>query len=132
MGPLTLGLRLGLFQLSLGILGVLILGLLNRLLIQDIQVPAVLAAVAVGGQQLMGFTRVWFGHRSDRIPISRLRRTPFIISTVAIALLFAVACQLMLRLANSMESSGGELNALLIGLLILAFIGIGTAGTWMS
>ena len=42
---------------------------------------------AVGGQQLMGFTRVWFGHRSDRIPISRLRRTPFIIiSTVAIAL----------------------------------------------
>ncbi|WP_115132874.1 MFS transporter [Synechococcus sp. N26] len=128
MGPLTLGLRLGLFQLSLGILGVLILGLLNRLLIQDIQVPAVLAAVAVGGQQLMGFTRVWFGHRSDRIPISRLRRTLFIISsTVAIALLFAVACQLMLRLANSMESSGGELNALLIGLLILAFIGIGIA-----
>jgi len=128
LGPLTLGLRLGLFQLSLGILGVLILGLLNRLLIQDIQVPAVLAAVAVGGQQLMGFTRVWFGHRSDRIPISRLRRTLFIISsTVAIALLFAVACQLMLRLANSMESSGGELNALLIGLLILAFIGIGIA-----
>ena len=42
-----LGLRLGLFQLSLGILGVLILGLLNRLLIQDIQVPAVLAALAL-------------------------------------------------------------------------------------
>ena len=48
--PLRLALQLGLFQLSLGILGVLILGLLNRLLIQDIQVPAVLAAVAVGGQ----------------------------------------------------------------------------------
>ena len=90
--PLRLAMQLGLFQLSLGILGVLILGLLNRLLIQDIQVPAVLAAVAVGGQQLMGFTRAWFGHRSDRIPISRLRRTPFIVSsTVAIALLFCVA-----------------------------------------
>ena len=37
--------QLGLFQLSLGILGVLILGLLNRLLIQDIQVPAVLAGL---------------------------------------------------------------------------------------
>ena len=48
--PLHLALQLGLFQLSLGILGVLILGLLNRLLIQDIQVPAVLAAVVVGGQ----------------------------------------------------------------------------------
>ncbi len=88
---------MGLFQLSLGILGVLILGLLNRLLIQDIQDTAVLASVAVGGQQLMGLTRAWFGHRSDRIPISRLRRTPFIISsTVAIALLFGVAYQPLL------------------------------------
>ena len=125
---LGLGLRLGLFQLSLGILGVLILGLLNRLLIQDIQLPAVLAALAVGGQQLMGFTRAWFGHRSDRIPPSRLRRTPFIvISSLAIALLFGVACQLVLRLATSMEASGGELNGLLIGLLILVFVAIGTA-----
>ena len=90
---------------------------MNRLLIQDIQVPAVLAAVVFGGQQLMGFTRAWFGHRSDRIPISRLRRTPFIISsTVAIALLFGVACQLVLRLATSIKVSGGELNALLMGL----------------
>ena len=32
--PLRLALQLGLFQLSLGILGVLILGLLNRLLIK--------------------------------------------------------------------------------------------------
>ena len=79
MGRIRLALRLGLFQLSLGILGVLILGLLNRLLIQDIQLPAVLAALAVGGQQLMGFTRAWFGHRFDRIPLSRLRRTPFIV-----------------------------------------------------
>lgn len=116
MGCIGLGLRLGLFHLSLGILGVLILGLLNRLLIQDIQVPVVLAAVAVGVQQMMGFTRAWFGHRSDRIPISRLRRTPFMISSaVAIALLFGVACQLVLRLATIMEASGGEMNALLMG-----------------
>jgi len=128
VGRIRLALRLGLFQLSLGILGVLILGLLNRLLIQDIQLPAVLAALAVGGQQLMGFTRAWFGHRSDRIPPSRLRRTPFIvISSLAIALLFGVACQLVLRLATSMESSGGDLDALLIGLLILVFVAIGTA-----
>ena len=51
MRPLRLAMQLGLFRLSLGILGVLILGLLNRLLIQDIQLPAVLAALAVGGQQ---------------------------------------------------------------------------------
>ena len=45
--PLRLALQLGLFQLSLGILGVLILGPLNRLFIQDIQVPKVLAAIAL-------------------------------------------------------------------------------------
>ena len=59
----------------------------------------------------MGFTRAWFGHRSDRIPISRLRRTPFIVSsTVVIALLFGAACQLVLRLATI---SGGGLLTLL-------------------
>ena len=111
MRPLRLGMQLGLFQLSLGILGVLILGLLNRLLIQDIQLPAVLAALAVGAQQLMGFTRAWFGHRSDGIPPSRLRRTPFIvISSLAIALLFGVACQLLLQLVTI---SGGGLLTLL-------------------
>ena len=49
--------RLGLFQLRLGILGVLILGLLNRLLVTEIGVSAALTAFAIGAQQLMGFTR---------------------------------------------------------------------------
>ena len=98
--PLRLGLQLGLFQLALGIFSVLSLGLFNRLLIEELQLPAALAAVAVGSQQLMGFTRVWFGDRSDRIPLSRLRRTPFIVgSALALALLFALACQLVLQLA---------------------------------
>ena len=48
--------QLGLFQLSLGIL---ILGLLNRLLIQGIQLPAVLAALALmlwaGAEQSIPF-----------------------------------------------------------------------------
>ena len=84
-----LGLRLGLFQLSLGILGVLILGLLNRLLITEIGVSAALTALAFGAQQLMGFSRAWFGDRSDRIPPGRLRRTPFIVlSSLALSLLF--------------------------------------------
>ena len=77
--PLLLGLQLGLFQLGLGIFGVLAFGLFNRLLIEEFQLPAVMVAAAIGSQQLTGFTRVWFGYRSDRIPVSRLRRTPFIV-----------------------------------------------------
>jgi len=123
--PLRLGLQLGLFQLALGLFSVLSLGLFNRLLIEELQLPAVLAAVAVGSQQLMGFTRVWFGDRSDRIPLSRLRRTPFIVgSALALALLFALACQLVLQLGRSMAAAG---DAPLILLLTLVFIAIGTA-----
>ncbi|WP_295476335.1 PucC family protein, partial [Synechococcus sp. UW140] len=58
---LFLALRLGLFQACLGALAVLTLGIFNRLLIDDFQVPAVLTALALGCQQLVAFTRVWFG-----------------------------------------------------------------------
>ena len=125
---LRLGMQLGLFQLSFGLLGVLILGLLNRLLIQDIQLPAVLAALAVGAQQLMGFTRIWFGHRSDQMPSGRLRRTPFILaSSCAVALLFLLAVRVVLQLARSMELQGLLPSLPWVGALVLIFIAIGTA-----
>ena len=87
-----LGFRLGLFQLSLGILGVLMLGLFNRLLIEEIGLPAAVVALAIGSQQLMGFTRVWFGNRSDRIAAGRLKRTPYIVvSALAFSVLLGLA-----------------------------------------
>ena len=126
--PLRLGLQLGLFQLGIGLFGVLSLGLFNRLLIEEMQLPAVLAAVAIGSQQLMGFTRVWFGNRSDRIPLSRLRRTPFIVgSSLALALLFALACQLLLLLGRTTATSGGSGVVLPVLMLTLVFIAIGAA-----
>ena len=126
--PLFLGLQLGLFQLGLGIFGVLAFGLFNRLLIAEFQLPAVLVAVAIGSQQLMGFTRVWFGHRSDRIPLSRLRRTPFIVfSSLSLALLFGLACQLVLKLGRAVEGSGEATFFLLILMLTAVFIAIGLA-----
>ena len=126
--PLRLGLQLGLFQLGIGLFGVLSLGLFNRLLIEEMQLPAVLAAVAIGSQQLMGFTRMWFGNRSDRIPLSRLRRTPFIVgSSLALALLFALACQLLLQLGRTTATSGGSGVVLPVLMLTLVFIAIGAA-----
>ena len=65
MSVLRLGFRLGLFQLSLGILVMLMLGLFNRLLIEEIGLPVAVVVLAIGSQQLMGFTRVCFGNRSD-------------------------------------------------------------------
>ena len=126
--PLLLGLQLGLFQLGLGIFGVLAFGLFNRLLIEEFQLPAVLVAAAIGSQQLTGFTRVWFGYRSDRIPVSRLRRTPFIVcSSFFLALLFGLACQLVLQLGRVMESAGTATLSWLILLLTAVFVAIGMA-----
>lgn len=126
--PLRLGLQLGLFQLSFGILSVLILGLFNRLLIEEIQLPAALAALAIGAQQLMGFTRIWFGHRSDRISSSRLRRTPFIVtSSLAVAVLLLIAIRVVLQLASAMELGGLSASApWLVGLVVI-FAAVGTA-----
>ena len=128
MRVVRLGLRLGLFQLSLGILGVLILGLLNRLLITEIGVSAALTALAIGAQQLMGFTRAWFGNRSDRIPSGRLRRTPFIVmSSLAISLLFGLTGWVVLQLAKTMPLANPSFLGGWIGLLLLISIATGTA-----
>ena len=78
-----LAIRLGLFQACLGALSVLTLGIFNRLLIVEFAVPAALTALALGCQQLVAFTRVWFGQRSDRCRWRGLRRTPFIIGGAA-------------------------------------------------
>ena len=128
MRVVRLGLRLGLFQLSLGILGVLILGLLNRLLITEIGVSAALTALAIGAQQLMGFTRAWFGNRSDRIPSGRLRRTPFIVmGSLAISLLFGLTGWVVLQLAKTMPLANQSFLGGWIGLLLLISIATGAA-----
>ena len=122
-----MGLRLGLFQLSLGSLSVLTLGLLNRLLIQDFGMSAALVSLAIGIQELMGFSRAWFGHRSDRMPVGVLRRTPFLLgSSLAVSVLFGAAIWVVLQLAESRAFNASQ-DTLWMVLLTLIFIGIGTA-----
>ena len=116
------------FQLSFGILGVLILGLFNRLLIEDLRVPAALAALAIGAQQLMGFTRAWFGYRSDLCPVGRLRRTPLILlGSLSCSVLFGSAGWVVLQLARAMDSAQPSAMAGWLALLVLISMGIGTA-----
>ena len=122
-----MGLRLGLFQLSLGSLSVLTLGLLNRLLIQDFGMSAALVSLAIGIQELMGLSRAWFGHRSDRMPVGVLRRTPFLLgSSLGVSVLFGAAIWVVLQLAESRAFNASQ-DTLWMVLLTLIFIGIGTA-----
>ena len=125
---IRLGLRLGLFQLSLGILGVLMLGLFNRLLIAEIGLPAAVVDLAIGSQQLMGFTRVWFGNRSDRIAAGRLKRTPYIlISALAFSVLLGLAGWVVLQLARTITLPDQPFVGAWVGLLTLISIALGTA-----
>jgi MFS transporter, BCD family, chlorophyll transporter len=125
---LLLALRLGLFQACLGALAVLTLGIFNRLLIDEFQVPAALTALALGAQQLVAFTRVWFGQRSDRCRWRGLRRTPFIIGgAMGFCSLFWVAGRTVLWVAQASQAGDGA-AVLCRGLLLaLVFLLYGTA-----
>ena len=125
---IALALRLGLFQACLGALSVLTLGIFNRLLIDEFQVPAALTALALGSQQLVGFSRVWFGQRSDRCRWKGLRRTPFIIGGAAVFCgLTWIAGRTVLWLAEASQS-GNQADVVSRGLVLaLVFVFYGLA-----
>ena len=117
----ALSLRLGLFQACLGALSVLTLGIFNRLLIDEFEVPAALTALALGSQQLVAFTRVWFGQRSDRCRWRGLRRTPFIIGgAAAFCTLTWVAGRTVLWIAQA--SQQGDSSSVVMRGLVLAVV----------
>ena len=125
---LLLALRLGLFQAGLGMLAVLTLGIFNRLLIEEFSVPAALTALAIGAQQLVAFTRVWFGRQSDRMPEGSLRRTPWILGgAAAFCTLFWVAGRLVLWIAEASSAGDAGLVVQRGLLLTLVFLLYGTA-----
>ncbi len=126
MRAVRLGLRLGLFQLSLGILGVLILGLPESS--PDHRDWRVCRFDGFGdwGPAADGLHRAWFGNRSDRIPSGRLRRTPFIVmGSLAISLLFGLTGWVVLQLAKTMPLANPSFLGGWIGLLLLISIATG-------
>ena len=63
--PLRQLLRLSLFQISVGMAGVMMLGTLNRVMIVELSVPAVLVAVMIALPVLIAPFRALLGFRSD-------------------------------------------------------------------
>ena len=53
--------RLGLFQMGLGIMSLLTLGVLNRVMIDELKVLPLIAAGAIAMHQFVSPARVWFG-----------------------------------------------------------------------
>ena len=106
INPITM-VRLGLFQMGLGIMSVLTLGVLNRILIDELRVPALLAAGALAMHQFVAPARLWFGQLSDAKPLLGHHRTGYVwLGTVLFTFMAFVAVQVIWQLNGSIAAAG--------------------------
>jgi len=77
--PLSRLMRLSLFQVTVGMVLVLLVGTLNRVMIVEMQVPATIVSVMIALPLLFAPFRALIGHRSDNL-VTALgwRRVPYI------------------------------------------------------
>jgi MFS transporter, BCD family, chlorophyll transporter len=103
--------RLGLFQMGLGAMSLLTLGVLNRVLIEGLKVPATIAVLAIAMHQFVAPARVLFGHLSDSKPIFGFHRTSYIwIGTAIFTTTSFIAVQVVWQLGASianLKAGGG-------------------------
>ncbi|MBL1174088.1 BCD family MFS transporter [Pantanalinema sp. GBBB05] len=105
---LPIMLRLGLFQLGLGMMSVLLTGLLNRVMIKELGVPATIASIVLAVTLFVSPLRVWFGHLSDRKPLwGKLHRTSYVLTgAIGFAILAYLAVQVMWQLGAVSRTAG--------------------------
>ncbi len=99
--------RLGLFQAGLGVMSLLTLGVLNRVMIKELAIPATIVAGAIAMHQIVAPARVWFGQMSDAKPILGYHRTGYIwIGSALFTIASFLAVQVVWQLGNSIETYG--------------------------
>lgn len=100
--------RLGLFQMALGIMAILTLGILNRVMISELGIPATVAAGVLAMHQIVAPARVWFGQLSDSKPIFGLHRSGYVwIGTLSFTCLAFLAVQVIWQLGSAIRLAGG-------------------------
>jgi BCD family chlorophyll transporter-like MFS transporter len=124
--------RLGLFQMGLGIMAVLTLGVLNRVMISELGIPATVAAGTLAMHQFVAPARVWFGQLSDAKPLFGYHRSGYVwLGTALFGLAAFLAVQVMWQLGGLVRAADGwEWNSQTLGwtaVLALIFAGYGLA-----
>ena len=107
--PLPLGLmfRLGIFQMGLGMMSVLTLGLLNRVMVSELGIPLGVTAGIIAMHQFVAPARVWFGQLSDAKPIAGVHRTGYVwLGAVFFTTIAVVAVQAMWQLGDRVAALG--------------------------
>lgn len=126
--------RLGLFQMGLGLLSLLTLGILNQVLISELQIPAILAGGAIAMYQFVSPARVWMGQVSDAKPIRGYHRTGYVwlgmaLQAVCLFLAIQVVWQLGASATNGWTPATTGWMALLAGMFALYGLCIATSST---
>ncbi|MBF2078669.1 MAG: BCD family MFS transporter [Synechococcales cyanobacterium T60_A2020_003] len=127
-------LRLGLYQMGIGLLSLLTLGVLNQVMISELRIPATIAAGAIAMYQFVAPARIWFGQMSDNKPLLGYHRTGYIWTGLMLqgVCLFA-AVQVVWQLGASAAAGWSMATNLWVALLALMFalygLCISAAGT---
>lgn len=116
--------RLGLFQMGLGIMSLLTLGVLNRLLIDELGILPWVAAGAIAMYQFVSPVRVWFGQLSDSKRIRGYHRTGYVwIGAALFTCLSFAALQGVWALGESVQETSWSLASVLWALLLAGIFG---------
>ncbi|MEM9010578.1 MAG: BCD family MFS transporter [Pseudomonadota bacterium] len=115
-------LRLGLVQMALGAIVVLTTATMNRVMVVELALPAILPGLLVSLYYGTQFLRPRFGHGADRGG----RRTPWIVGGVLVLAMGAIGAALSVWLMGSHVALG--IAAAVFSFLLIGF-GIGSAGT---
>lgn len=127
--PLLTMFRLGLYQMGLGIMSLLTLGVINRIMIDELKVPALVAAGAIAMHQFVAPARIWFGQMSDAKPLWGYHRSSYVwMGLILFTSAAFLAMQVVWQLGASIQVNGfNGIAYLWAGLLALIFAGYGLA-----
>jgi MFS transporter, BCD family, chlorophyll transporter len=115
--------RLGFFQMALGIMSVLTLGVLNRIMIDELKVPALITALAIAMHQFVAPVRIWFGQISDSKPFLGHHRTGYIwLGAALFAVASFLAVQVVWQVGASLQPGGAWTNQTTIWVALLGLI----------
>lgn len=109
--------RLGLFNMGLGLMAVLTFAVLNRVMINELGIPATITGGIIAVYLFVSPARVWFGQLSDSKPIFGRHRTNYVlIGTVILGIAVFFSVQVAWKLGAIIKASGGwQLNSQTIG-----------------
>jgi MFS transporter, BCD family, chlorophyll transporter len=102
--------RLGLFQMGLGMMSVMVFGVLNRVLIKELAVPSTIATVILALTLFVAPARIIFGQLSDTKPLFGYYRTGYVwLGAAALVTNAWIAVQVMWQLGASLKAVGWTL-----------------------